>query len=459
MKRYIILALVLVFIISSFSIGNLVVAKDSKDTYVKIMLKNQSNVKQVKLDSSTGFSIYEIDNNGKVSKKQELTGKSIIVKLEGNGSISLYDNNDKKLMTLKTNQLITSNGNGEKLIKVEDKEYRDYITFAKNGDKLITINYIELEHYLYGVVAREVPASFHIEARKAQAVAARTYAIRNINYNRHKDVGADLCDDTHCQVYGGKAAENDKINEAIDATKGLIITYNGKPIDAVYHSNSGGHTDNAHEIWGGSKTDYLVAVKDDYSINQTGYSWEKTFSAEHIGSKLKAEGHDVGNVIDIQVVSRTEGGRAKQVKIIGSKGEKTITGEQFRKALGYTEIRSTLFTITKNGQNNNKTDVYVIGKDGSSRNANLNDTYVIDKSGKISKIEDNVNVITKDGIINLNDNVTPKNLSFTFQGKGYGHGIGMSQYGANAMAKNGIKYENILKFYYKGVKIEPYEAK
>ena len=459
MKRYIILALVLVFIISSFSIGNLVVAKDSKDTYVKIMLKNQSNVKQVKLDSSTGFSIYEIDNNGKVSKKQELTGKSIIVKLEGNGSISLYDNNDKKLMTLKTNQLITSNGNGEKLIKVEDKEYRDYITFAKNGDKLITINYIELEHYLYGVVAREVPASFHIEAQKAQAVAARTYAIRNINYNRHKDVGADLCDDTHCQVYGGKAAENDKIYEAIDATKGLIITYNGKPIDAVYHSNSGGHTDNAHEIWGGSKTDYLVAVKDDYSINQTGYSWEKTFSAEHIGSKLKAEGHDVGSVIDIQVVSRTEGGRAKQVKIIGSKGEKTITGEQFRKALGYTEIRSTLFTITKNGQNNNKTDVYVIGKDGSSRNANLNDTYVIDKSGKISKIEDNVNVITKDGIINLNDNVTPKNLSFTFQGKGYGHGIGMSQYGANAMAKNGIKYENILKFYYKGVKIEPYEAK
>ena len=95
MKRYIILALVLVFIISSFSIGNLVVAKDSKDTYVKIMLKNQSNVKLVKLDSSTGFSIYEIDNNGKVSKKQELTGKSIIVKLEGNGSISLYDNNDK----------------------------------------------------------------------------------------------------------------------------------------------------------------------------------------------------------------------------------------------------------------------------------------------------------------------------------------------------------------------------
>ena len=74
-----------------------------------------------------------------------------------------------------------------------------------------------------------------------------------------------MCDDTHCQVYGGIAAENAKINEAIDDTEGLIITYNGKPIDAVYHSNSGGHTDNAHEIWGGSKTDYLVAVKDDYS--------------------------------------------------------------------------------------------------------------------------------------------------------------------------------------------------
>ncbi|MFS8541719.1 MAG: SpoIID/LytB domain-containing protein, partial [Tissierellales bacterium] len=271
---------------------------------------------------------------------------------------------------------------------------------------------------------------------------------------------ANLCDSTHCQEYGGIAGEHSRTNQAVEETKGMIITYGGKPIDAAYHSNSGGYTDNAHEIWGSSKTAYLVAVKDVYSENQSGYIWEKTFSADDLSNRLKAKGHDVGNLIDIQIVSKTEGGRAKQVKIIGTKGEKTITGEQFRSAIGSTEIRSTLFTtIKKEGSYSNDTSVYVIGGDSITRSVKLKDVYMIDSNGKISKAGATVYAITKDGIQKVNNGSTTTDLKFTFNGKGYGHGIGMSQDGANKMATEGKKYEDILKFYYTGVKVEPYSGK
>lgn len=459
MKRNMVLTLVLILLICSISVGNLVVAKDDNDTYIKVKLTNYSNSNVVNLNSDVGFSIYELDSTGKITKKEDITAKSLSVKLESNGAISLYDSSNKKLLTLATNQLISSKDGSQRIVKVGNSQYRDYITFAKNGDKLTTINYVELENYLRGVVPKEMPAStFHIEALKAQAVATRTYTIRNIN--KHSSEGANLCDSTHCQEYGGIAGEHSRTNQAVEETKGMIITYGGKPIDAAYHSNSGGYTDNAHEIWGSSKTAYLVAVKDVYSENQSGYIWEKTFSADDLSNRLKTKGHDVGNLIDIQIVSKTEGGRAKQVKIIGTKGEKTITGEQFRSAVGSTEIRSTLFTtIKKEGSYSNETSVYVIGGDSITRSVKLKDVYMIDSSGKISKAGDTVYAITKDGIQKVNNGGTTTDLKFTFNGKGYGHGIGMSQYGANKMATEGKKYEDILKFYYTGVKVEPYSGK
>ncbi|MFS8540896.1 MAG: SpoIID/LytB domain-containing protein, partial [Tissierellales bacterium] len=192
MKRNMVLTLVLILLICSISIGNLVVAKDDNDTYIKVKLTNYSNSNVVNLNSDVGFSIYELDSTGKITKKEDITAKSLSVKLESNGAISLYDSSNKKLLTLATNRLISSKDGSQRIVKVGSSQYRDYITFAKNGDKLTTINYVELENYLRGVVPKEMPASsFHIEALKAQAVAARTYTIRNIN--KHSSEGANLC--------------------------------------------------------------------------------------------------------------------------------------------------------------------------------------------------------------------------------------------------------------------------
>ena len=458
MKRIKFLAFMLIILICSISIGSLVVAKDDNDTYIKVKLTDYSNSNVVNLNSDAGLSIYEVDSTGKITKKQEINAKSVSAKLESNGAISLYDSSNKKLLTITSNQLISSKDESQRIVKVGSKQYRDYITFAKNGDKLTTINYIELENYLCGVVPKEMPASsFEMEALKAQAVAARTYTIRNIN--KHSSEGANLCDSTHCQVYGGMAGEHTRTNQAVEETKGMIITYGGKPIDAVYHSNSGGYTDNSYEVWGGSQVAYLVAVKDDYSVGKNGYSWNKTFSAEDLSNRLKAKGYDVGTVVDIQIVSKTTGGRAKQVKIVGTKGEKTITGEQFRSAIGTTEIKSTKFTINKDGQYGSGTSVYVIGGDSSNYSVNLKDVYMIDGSGTLSKAGNTVSVITKDGIQSINNSSVSTDIKFTFNGYGYGHGLGMSQYGAQGMAQSGKKYDEILKFYYTGVEVKSYSGK
>jgi len=450
MKRLISIVLLLVIVFSSTFVGQLAFADDN-DTYVKIKLTSPIKYSnKVNLYSDSGFSIYDIEDLS--DEITFLDVDHVCVVLEKSGIILLYDEDNNPLLYFGANNLITSGNGKEDKIKVEDRYYRDYITFNNYGDKLNVINYVTMEHYLYGTVSKEMGSSFEMEALKAQAIAIRTYALYNIN--KHKNEGYNLCDNTHCQAYGGMSAEYDKARKAVDETEGMIITYNGKPIDAVFHSSSGGHTDNAHEIWTG-RVPYLVAVKDDFSIGYPNSSWQVSFSSDEISQKLSNSGYNVGYVTDIQILATTEGGRAKQIKIIGTKGESIITGDKLRSILGSSILKSTLFTIEKEVSYDEETDIYVIGRRDSSKvPVNLKDVYVIDDREIVSKAGDTVSVITENGVKQLNNNKTPSNIKFTFNGKGFGHGVGMSQYGAQGMAKAGYSYDEILKYYYTGVKIE-----
>ena len=261
---------------------------------------------------------------------------------------------------------------------------------------------LELDEYLLGVVSSEMPASFEQEALNAQAVVARTYTIYKITEgNKHEN--ADICDNSKCcQAWISKEdrlnkwneTERDsnwsKIEEAVNSTKGKIIIYDGKVINAFFHSNSGGITDTATAAWGGTNYPYLQAVQTSGEDSYKQYSSELMITKEEFVSKIKQYHSDFeidfNNNKSIEILDYTDGERIKTIKI----GNLNLSG---------TEVR-TIFGL---------------------------------KSAKFQIDLDNENV--------------------RFNVIGYGHGVGMSQTGADSMAKQGNNYEEIIKHYYTGVEI------
>lgn len=271
---------------------------------------------------------------------------------------------------------------------------------------------MDLDEYLKGVVAAEMPAEFELEALKAQAVAARTYAYRKKVY-LPKDAahyGADICtDSTHCQAWVSK--ENamkkwdaasapkywNKIERAVEETHDLIITYNNNIANPVFHSNSGGKTENAEDVWEGNGEPYLRSVFSQEEDNSGEFKNEVTLKVKDFYDTMKKEYPGIklntkDILKDIQVLEYSEGERVKTLKV----GNIILKGTDFRR----------IFSL---------------------KSTNLE----IEAAGK-----DSLKIITY----------------------GNGHGVGMSQWGANYMAKNGNKFDEILKYYYNGITLDTIDA-
>ena len=261
---------------------------------------------------------------------------------------------------------------------------------------------VDIDEYLYHVVSAEMPVDYDIEALKAQAVVARTYTIYKINNKKHDN--ADICDDSDCcQAWvskevrfsrweEGKQEENwKKIQDCVNSTKGQIITYNNEPINAFFHSNSGGKTEMPINVWGGSGYPYLQVVETSGEDGYQQYSSEAEFLYDDVLNKLKEKYQDIqidfNNDDDVKILEYTDSGRVKTMKF----GNHEIAGTEVRSIFG---LRSTNFEISK-------------------------------QDGKIK-----------------------------FTVKGYGHGVGMSQTGADSLAKQGYGYQDIIKHFYTGVEIK-----
>ncbi len=196
------------------------------------------------------------------------------------------------------------------------KTYRGNLYAVYDGGTILFINRIALEEYLLGVVPSEVPASFPEAVLQAQAILARTYAISRLSPKGQYDI----CSTEKCQVYGGVNAEHPKHTTAVLATRGLIVSYNNKPISALYHADSGGFTASSEEVWGGS-IPYLIARPDPYSESSNS-NWSKEISPAAVQLSLNNMGSPVGSVSSIEMVSESESGRPASIRITGS--SKTI---------------------------------------------------------------------------------------------------------------------------------------
>lgn len=364
------------------------------------------------------------------------------------------------------------------------RSYRGIIDFIHNSDGTITaVNVIDLEEYLYGVVASEIPSSYEYEAIKAQACAARTYAL--YKWNRESDIGYDICDSTHCQAYMGYDYEDSTTRQAVIDTEGELIYYNGSPIEALFFSSSGGYTEDAVNVWG-TDVAYLKAVDDSQEINCP--EWERTITLDDLDNLIQTNGYNIGSATGMRITIDNKTNRVQKLEILGTEGIKTITLEACRTVFGSigSSFNSRNYTIT-NGvvESGGKTETvtsnvigtfiseplegfkvgrdYVIGADCAVIYSNASGAKAYGYDGKEIDLDDIPNI---DDLITTTTTVTtPNSTSGTtvisskgstieIKGYGIGHGVGLSQMGANGMAKNGADYKEILKHYYTGVTVE-----
>lgn len=332
--------------------------------------------------------------------------------------------------------------NSDELIKVNDKSYRGSIIIKNiDGVGLTVINEVDIEDYVASVIAREMSPSFNIEALKAQAVCARTYA--TYNKNKHSKYGFDLCTTEDCQVYFGASSEHTNTIKATMETKGKILTYNGEPAQTVYFATSGGYTEDVKYVWG-SSIPYLQSVKDENESKLVYAStWKKELSKQKATEILNSKGYNIGNVKTIEVLEKTTAGSVTKLKITGDIGEKTFTNEGCRTVFGYGILLSQAYSVTGGGSSGVNLSLY----GGSANTSNLT---LLSANGKSVH---NSEFIQLKGKEDLKIDTPVAKDSFTFNGRGNGHLVGMSQNGANGMAAAGFNYEEILTHYYKGTKL------
>jgi stage II sporulation protein D len=338
-------------------------------------------------------------------------------------------------------------------IQLNGKPYRGTIELvrgAASGD-MSAVNVLTMNEYLYGVVPREIEASSSPEALKAQAVAARTYAMNTIG--KHKEFGFDLCSTQDCQAYGGLSWEDARSSAAVDATEGRIVTWQGAPAQIFYFSSSGGHTEDVKNVWG-SAFPYLEGVEDLYEAgNSYHYNWETVYTAREIKARLLENEVDIGDVRGVAVTKTSDAGRAIEVTITGTKGKKVYQNGACRTFLP--NLFSQMYSISGgsgSGGGDGGASVRAVDASGTLRTIGITGkTAVSGADGANQEIKGNGgSAVSAAGIVNF----PATGASFRFVGKGWGHGVGMSQEGAKGMADAGFSYSDILLHYFPGCVVE-----
>lgn len=327
-----------------------------------------------------------------------------------------------------------------------------------NGGNLTISNFVSIDDYASCVASREMSSSWPMEALKAQTVCARSYYYQAVSNRRHKSQGFDICNTTHCQVYFGMASANERTAQAAAETAELSLWYEDEAAEIFYYSSNGGASEDCKNVWVADHP-YLTGVVDPYegtiADQISGYYWSVTYTAAELTELLHKKGYAVGaNVVDLQVTEFTPMGNVKRITFTLDNGKtQSFTKDNVRIFLGVKSIRYTISALqTTEGMD------YIVD-DGDSLST-LVGAYVLNADGSVSQMTENVYVITENGVELLpmqsaagQNDPAGNEAVFTVTGSGYGHNVGMSQWGAYAMAQLGYTFEDILKFYFTGIEI------
>lgn len=390
-----------------------------------------SSGNSVTLSSSGGVDVYDATGGALLYSSQPGEAVTIEMGATGFASWNKFDGSGYSKISI---QPITGN-----IINCDGVEYRGYIYLERRSDgDLLVINYVGIDEYVSSVLGKEMSYTWPMEALKAQAVCARNFVLTR--GSAHREYGFDVCTSTHCQVYGGVKSEHENTRRAVEETSGVIATYNGEIVGLYFFATSGGVTEDVENVWGG-KYGYLRSVEDTYENPEKAsrYSWTITYSKEQIEEKLLKSGVDIGKLTEIEISSVSDSGRVLQMTFHGTKDSYTVKKEKCRTILG---LYSQKFTIRGAGDN------CIYTTSGSAKTP----LYALTANG--TKAISEYSAITNGGIISNVKIDTYSSDNYTINGGGYGHGVGMSQWGARGMAENGFTYDQILHHYFTDIELE-----
>ncbi|MEA4993015.1 MAG: SpoIID/LytB domain-containing protein [Oscillibacter sp.] len=335
------------------------------------------------------------------------------------------------------------------------------------GGGLYVVNVVSLEDYVKGVLPYEMGKGWPEAALQAQAVCARTYA--SVTAKHLNTYGFDMCNTTDCQVYNGVNAAGGDTDAAVDSTAGQRVWYRGALAETVYHSSDGGATESAENVWGGT-VGYLIGKTDPYeaTVSIPNYSYTVTYTPSELTWVLQNSGYTIGTVKNAYVSERTSTGNVYKVTFVDTTGKTlTVKGETCRMAFYSTtygkNVKSMRFSINGDDSGRGTASGYYVNGSGSSL-PSLSGAYTVSGSGAVAPYTGSAPyVLTASGVQALNGTsgaaVSPSASSaspgsFVITGTGNGHNVGLSQYGALAMAKQGYSYRDILNFYYTDITVE-----
>ncbi len=512
-KRFLRASVLSIFAVTSIAAATAVSFGDDVDeeSFIKVGIAYGSSAPDaVTVSAEAGLALCSTYGDELTKSDDVLDDVTSVTLKKSSQGVAVCDDSGEVLAVLK--------GDGSECIASKDyfssNDYVEYkgdayrgsiMPYINSNGQMNIINYLNIEDYVKGVLDSEMGHGSNIEALKAQAVTARSFAAAN--GSKHASQGFSVCTTSHCQVYSGVSGEYERTNQAVDETRGQLMYYNGEPVAGYYSANSGGHTENVEDVWGGEALGYLRGKEDVFSPE---LNWTVELTKSQLNSALSEK---IGDVRSVTVDSVNDSGYVASITITGSKSSITVIRDSIRSAFGpAASLKSRLFTISKkgtgayagrisalsepSGQEESVDDgsgmqtsdaagpegsyyalgsgsvsilsdsLYALSSLGAAQ-ADLNGMNILDGDGRMIKAElqtaePSADPDTQDdpyqddpsdtngGTVYLSDSGDVLVIS----GRGYGHGVGMAQQGAQQMGNQGYSYIDILNYYYTDIEIK-----
>ena len=356
-------------------------------------------------------------------------------------------------LQLSARSAIEVNSNDPRGVWLGSRRYRGRLQLLVRGGQVQVVNHLGIETYLASVVGSEMPHKWPLPALQAQAVAARTYALRQRGKSGDFDVKATVAS----QVYRGVESETPSTIEAVESTRSLVLVHAGRLINAVFHSSSGGATEPSGEVWR-NQLPYLVSVAD-HDQHSPVHRWNKRFDNDELRGLFR----ETGGVKSLQVLKKSSTGRVRTARVKGPRGSLVLTGRELRKRLG---LKSTMvqFELINGSGASSTASVKATPQAAPALiglwqdSASGPDTGSISSGRLVSPPPPPLPHLNASALHQPRPEVRVGEMVLEARGQGFGHGVGMSQWGAHGLALQGADFRQILLHYYRGAEIRPYRS-
>lgn len=424
------------------------------------VLLSQASVVRLRADGDQPFLVRGLGRGDQGMHSMEVSLRAGRLRIRGQLS-------DGSFRSLAARSAIEVQSEDPRGIWLGSRRYRGRLQFLVRGGQVQVVNHLGIETYLASVVGSEMPHRWPLPALQAQAVAARTYALRQRGKAGDFDVKATVSS----QVYRGVESETPSTIEAVESTRSLVLVHAGRLINAVFHSSSGGATEPSGEVWR-NQLPYLVSVAD-HDQHSPVHRWNKRFDDDALRDLFR----ETGGVKRLQVLKTSSTGRVRTARVQGPRGSLVLTGRELRKRLGLkstmvqfelingstdSSTASAIATAQRAPQATSQAAPPLIGlwQDSASGPDTTSSNTASSSSGRLASLlpPPPLPLLNPSAFNQPRPDLKVGEIVLEARGQGFGHGVGMSQWGAHGLALQGADFREILLHYYRGAEIRPYRS-